>query len=446
MTTAPHGASACRASHAHALAAAHFPDSGSELVVGGFTASDLAGRFGTPLYCYDAAILQRQLSRLRGALDTRFDVHFSVKSNPNSEILKVFVAMGAGLEVASAAEYARARHAGAPPERILFAGPAKTDDELRYVTRGGIGEIHVESLAEITRLSAIAAQERRDLSVALRINPAMQAEGGAMRMGGRAVQFGIDEAEMDEAARQVLSCERLRLTGLHFFAGTQILDAATVLRQWRYAIDVAGRFSKSLGRPLKTLDLGGGLGIPYFAGEAELDLQILSDGAREISASMKADSGLADTRMVIEPGRFLSGPAGIYLSRVINVKVSGEETFVITDGGMHHHLAASGNLGQVIKRDYPILVANRFSQEPTAAVTIVGPLCTPLDTYGRRTPLAAPRVGDLIAVLQSGAYGLTASPNGFLSHPMPAEVLLREGSATQIRPRGTFEQPITQLP
>jgi len=153
-----------------------------------------------------------------------------------------------------------------------------------------------------------------------------------------------------------------------------------------------------------------------------------------------------DARVILEPGRFLAGPAGVYLARTRTVKESRGKTFVVLDGGMNHHLAASGNLGQVIKRDYPVVNASRVGEAASQAAAVVGPLCTPLDTLARDASLAPVRAGDLLAVLQSGAYGLSASPVGFLSHPMPAEVLVDGGNATLIRPRGTFEKPITELP
>jgi diaminopimelate decarboxylase len=429
-------------SHASALLREHFGVAGGELAVGGVPVSRLAEEFETPLFVYDAAILRGRLEALRAALPGCVDVYYSVKANPNPEVARVFVDAGAGLEVASAAEFLRARAAGCPAERIVFAGPGKTARELELVVSAGIGEIHVESDEELAALAGLDA----DANVSIRFNPGAEASGGAMRMGGQPAQFGFDEERLAEVIAAVRAHERLRFCGVHMFAGTQILDAEVLVGQWRHAVDVARRAADLAGGPVATVDLGGGLGIPYFPHESALDLEAVGAAAAELFASIEKDPAFAGTRFILEPGRFLAGPAGVYLCRVLSVKESRGKTFVVLDGGMNHHLAASGNLGQVIKRDYPILNASRPEAAPEAEAVVVGPLCTPLDTLGRKVGLAEARSGDLVAVLQSGAYGLSASPVGFLSHPMPAEVLVEEGTPRPIRERGSYEHPIVPLP
>lgn len=424
----------------------NFDVAGDELVVGGFTASELAENFKTPLFVYDAEIFVNNLHSLRKTLGDRVDIFYSVKANPNPEVIKILVAEGAGLEIASAAEYVRCRRAGGQPERILFAGPGKGAEELAYVIERGIGEIHLESYEEIELVGEIAQRSGESVSVALRINPVGAAQGGAMRMGGKPSQFGFDEEQLADAVAAVRAMPALQLKGVHLFAGTQNLDADVLLAQWRHALELAERVGKMTGIPLATVDLGGGLGIPYFPSDQPIDLARLQEGAKALFDQIAGNRFLADARIILEPGRFLAGPAGIYLCRVRSVKESRGTTFVILDGGMHHHLAASGNLGQVIKRDYPQLLANKVAAKSEVQATIVGPLCTPLDTIGRQVMLPPPAVGDLLAVFQSGAYALTASPSGFLSQPMPAEVLVRERKAELIRPCGSFEEPITPLP
>ena len=248
-----------------------------------------------------------------------------------------------------------------------------------------------------------------------------------MRMGGKPAPFGFDEETIGEVVSRVQSAPELDLRGVHLFAGTQILDEAVLLAQWRHGIDVAGRVAAIAGQPLKTIDLGGGLGIPYFSGDGQLDLAKLSAGLPALRQQLKSDPLLADARIVVEPGRFLAGPAGIYVAGINAAKISRGTRFLITDGGMHHHLAASGNLGQIIKRDYPIVAPARMNATETSPATIVGPLCTPLDTLARKVDMPDLGAGDLIAVLQSGAYGRTASPVGFLSHPLPTEILIENG-------------------
>lgn len=429
---------------AHALVGELFAEIDGELAVGGIAASRLAAEHGTPLYVYDAEILRRRLSALRGALPERMEVLYSVKANPNPAVVRCLVAEGAGCEIASAAEYLRARAAGCPPARIVFAGPAKGEDELELVVREGIGEIHVESHEEIALLSAIAEVLGKDVDVAIRVNPAPAAAGGAMQMGGRAAVFGVDEERLEEIALMIREAPRLHLRGIHMFAGTQILDAGVLLDQWRHALALAARLAAATGEPVRTVDLGGGLGIPYFARDSALDLAALSAGAAALVAGLPP--ALAGARLLVEPGRFLAGPAGVYLARVRVVKRSRGATFVVIDGGMNHNLAASGNLGQILKRDYPILNASRASAPTALEARVCGPLCTPLDTLGREVLLPETRPGDLIAVLQSGAYGLSASAVGFLSHPTPAEVLVDRGDARRVRERGTFAHPCAPLP
>jgi len=423
-----------------------FGAAGGELAVGGVAVSRLAAEFGTPLYVYDAALLRDRLALLRAHLPERVDVYFSVKANPNPAVVRVFAEAGAGLEIASAAEYLRARAAGGAPGRILFAGPGKSRAELELVVAKGIGEIHVESREEIAILAELGERHGRRVPVAVRVNPKADVSGGAMRMGGQPAAFGFDEEVLEEVVKDIEARKGLAFQGIHIFAGTQILSADVLLAQWGRALDVARRAAAIAGRPARTIDLGGGLGIPYFPGDKELDLAAVRAGAEELFAAAAQDPALADAHIVLEPGRFLAGPAGIYLSRALSVKESRGKTFVILDGGMNHHLAASGNLGQVIKRDYPVVNASRVADEPAQAAAVVGPLCTPLDTLARDAAVAPVRTGDLVAVLQSGAYGLTASPVGFLSHPMPAEVLVDGGRAELIRPRDTFERPVVELP
>ncbi len=374
----------------------------------------------------------------------RVDVHYSVKANPNPAVIEVFVAEGTGLEIASAAEYLRALKAGCTPERIIFAGPGKGVDELDFVIERGIGEIHLETDVELEAIAAIGRTRDLRVPVGVRVNPISAAQGGAMRMGGKPAPFGFDEERLDDVIALIRRSPSLDFKGVHLFAGTQILDAEVLHAQWRHALDLALRLSDQLGDAIPTVDLGGGLGVPYFKGERNLDMAHLAELARPLFE--EAAEKLPTTRFILEPGRYLAGSAGLYLAKVRAVKQSRGQTYVVIDGGMHHHLAASGNLGQVIKKDYPQVVANRLDEDHEVTASVVGPLCTPLDTIGRKVSLPMPEPGDLIAVLQSGAYGLSASPGGFLSQPMPAEILIDHGDARVIRQRGTFEQPITPLP
>ena len=397
------------------------------LHAGGLDLRGLAERHGTPLFVYDSGLMRRAYRDLSRAVAGFARVYYSVKANPRPEVIRVFREEGAGAEVASAAELRAALAAGVPPESILFAGPGKSDADIEAAVAAGIAEIHLENREEAARVAEAGRRLGRAVAVAIRVNPGAAAQGGAMRMGGKPSPFGFDEEELDDIADAIEAEPALRLTGLHLFAGTQGLSAPTLLAQWAYGLDLAETLARRIGRPLETIDLGGGLGIPYFQGDAALDLGALEAGVPSLAARAASDPLLAPARIVLEPGRFLVGAAGVYVARVRAVKLSRGSRFVVTDGGMHHHLAASGNLGQIVKRDFPVVaVAERAGAERRPA-SVVGPLCTPLDMLARAAPLPELKAGDLVAVLQSGAYALTASPTGFLGHPPPAEVLVDAG-------------------
>jgi diaminopimelate decarboxylase len=425
--------------HVADLLARHFPGSERELRVGGVSIREIADQFGTPLFVYDASVLDRKWTQLRETLPPEFSICYSVKANPNRTILRRFLDKGAGLEVASAGELAQALAAGCPPDRVLFAGPGKTASELEAALAAGIGEIHVESALEARRLIQVAHRLGVRARAGLRVNPGAEVQGGAMRMGGKPAPFGVDEESLDEVTDALMADSAVDFRGLHIFSGTQILDATVLVNQYRRGIDIARRLAARLGRPLATLDFGGGLGVPYFATESPLDMHKLREQLQALMAEIEGDRRLAGTRFLVEPGRYLVAEAGVYVARVNDIKVSRGKTFYILDGGMNHHLAASGNLGQVIKRNFPLAVVNRLGEPASQSVDVVGPLCTPLDTLARDAALARAEVGDLVGIFQSGAYGLSASPLGFLSHPTPAEVLAVDEVATLIRPRLRWE-------
>ena len=421
------------------LAAALLEWREGKAVLGGVSIEKLAAAHGTPSYLYDADVLLSQFQRLRRALPAPIEIYYSIKANPHPSVISVFVQQGAGCEIASGGEYALARRAGAPAYRIVFAGPGKGREELEFVVSRGIGEIHLEGFEEIETLEEIAKRAETTVDVSIRINPSA-AMGGGLLMGGQPTAFGFEEEALRDVLHAVSLCVHLKLRGIHLYTGTQILDAELLLQHWQHAIELGKQVSDFTDQPISTIDLGGGLGIPYFAHEKELDLDTLSKGARQLIDAARADARIAQARFVVEPGRFLAGPAGMYVARVRSVKNCRGTTFVVLDGGMNHHLAASGNLGQVVRRDYPIVNLSRSDSADQVTVAVVGPLCTPIDTLGRKVRLTQPQPGDLLGILQSGAYGLTASPTQFLSHPRPAEIMVRGGSAEVITPRGpSFE-------
>lgn len=414
--------------HGYPLATELFEVRGDDLHVGELSVREIVSQMGSPAYIYDGAVMRRAYRRLAAVLDGFAAIYYSAKANPARSVIRLFIEEGAGVEIASIGEYHAAIAAGAKPERILFAGPGKRHAELAAVIDGGIGEIHIEGHDEIARLRAIG----RPVRASLRINPVPAVQVGAMRMGGKATAFGFDEEDLDAAIAAVLAVPNIELVGIHVYGGTQILDAAALIESWRHAITLAARVARTSGRPLATIDLGGGLGIPYYDGDRPLDLDAVAAAIPDLTALIRSEPLLAGARAIVEPGRFLVGTAGLYVSEINAVKTSRGVRFLVLEGGMNHHLAASGNLGQVIKRNYPVVAPAHMAAGPDLPATVVGPLCTPLDTLARDTALPALAAGDLVAVLQSGAYGLTASPGHFLSHPAPAEALVENGRIERI--------------
>jgi diaminopimelate decarboxylase len=427
------------------LIADYFPLSENELHIGEVPVSSIVSEYGTPVFVYDSHVLNLKWKLLRQTYPSRFSICYSVKANPNRTILEFFVARGCGLEVASAGELHLALAAGCPPEQIVFAGPGKTEMELELALTSGIGEIHVESSLEASRVASISSRLGLCARIALRVNPSGHVQGGAMRMGGKPLPFGIDEENLDPVLKQVTEAPALEFRGIHIFAGTQILDYTVLLDQYDAGVEIARRVSSFIGRPLQTIDFGGGLGIRYFANETDLAMEPLRQGLEIMIQKITGESCFAGTEFLIEPGRYLVGDAGIYITRITDIKTSRGKKFLIVDGGMNHHLAASGNLGQAIKRNFPVVLLNRLDSAPLETVEVVGPLCTPLDVLARSVTLPLAEVGDLVGVLQSGAYGRTASPLGFLSHPPPPEVWLDRGSHRLIRRRGTHHDLFQDL-
>ena len=417
----------------------HFGQRDGELLIGGVPVARVVERHGTPLFIYDCGVMKEKLDLLLAALPSQFELYYSIKANPNQSILKFFLSQGCGLEIASGGELYQALAAGCDADRVLFAGPGKTPAELEYALSEGIGEIHLESLQEIDSLVGIARRLQRRAGVAIRVNPAAEAQGGAMRMGGTASPFGIDEETLDSVLDRVLQEDTLVFRGIHLFTGTQILDHEVLLRQYRRGLEIAMRAARRAGKPLSTVDFGGGLGIPYFAGDEELDIAAFREQLLRLVEEHGKAPEFDGTRFVVEPGRFLVGECGVYVTRVTSVKESRGKSFIVVDGGMNHHLAASGNLGQVIKRNFPMAILNKLGSHPDHTANIVGPLCTPLDTLARDAAFPRPEVGDLVGIFQSGAYARASSPLGFLSHPAPPEVMVHEGQVELIRRRGDYQ-------
>jgi diaminopimelate decarboxylase len=390
--------------------------------VGGIPLERLAHRVGqTPFFAYDRGLLTERVEHLRSTLPERIELSYAVKANPMPAVVQHLSGLVDSLDVASAGEMGIALDTPTPADRISFAGPGKTAAELTQAVAAGV-TIEMESEGEADRIVMIGDRLGARPRVAIRINPDFQIKGSGMRMGGGPQQFGVDAERVPALLDQVAAAE-LDFQGFHIFAGSQNLHADVLCEAQRKTVELALRIAEASALPIRYLNLGGGFGIPYFEKDRPLDLASVGENLQTLLADAIAPA-LPDARVVIELGRYIVGECGFYVTRVVDRKVSRGKTFLVVDGGLHHQLAASGNFGQVIRRDYPVAVGNRTGDTDTEAVTVVGSLCTPLDLLADGATLPKAGVGDLIVVFMAGAYGLTASPTAFLGHPAPAEVLV----------------------
>jgi diaminopimelate decarboxylase len=398
-----------------------FPVVADELMIGGIPVRRLAEQVGrTPFYAYDREAITRRVHDLRQALPEGVSLHYAMKANPMPAVVDHLASLVDGLDVASAGELVVALDTGMAASDISFAGPGKRDPELHAAVAAGI-TINVESPGELERLAAQGDQLGITPNVAVRVNPDFELKSSGMKMAGGPKPFGID-AEMVPQVLSRIGELGMHFRGFHIFSGSQNLRPESLIEAHDATFELAYRLSEHAPGDIELLNIGGGFGIPYFPGEQRLDLVPVSANLNERLAECHQRLGSAE--VVIELGRYFVGEAGTYVTRVVDKKVSRGHAYLVCDGGLHHHLAASGNFGQVIRKNYPVVTAHRVYGGPREKVSVVGPLCTPLDLLADKMELGAADVGELIVVLQSGAYGFSASPHRFLSHPDPVEVLV----------------------
>lgn len=393
------------------------------LQVGGIALTRLAMRAGsTPFFAYDRSLLSSRVAHLRASLPSAIHLHFSVKANPMPALVQHMAGLVDGFDVASASEMRVALDTPMAPSSVSFAGPGKTEAELTQAVAAGV-VLSLESANEAARVARIGDALGLRPRVLLRINPDFEMKSSGMKMGGGARQFGVD-AEQAPALLRDIGTLGLDFHGLQIFSGSQSLSVSTIVDAQSSTFALARQLADHAPAPVVLLNIGGGFGIPYFPGESALDLRPIADNLESWLPRIKG--ALPEANVAIELGRYLVGEAGVYVTRVTDRKVSRGQVFLVTDGGMNHHLAASGNLGQVIRKNYPVAIGNRMAAPDgeTEVVNIVGPLCTPLDILADRMPLPRADVGDLVVVFQSGAYGPSASPSGFLSRDRAVEVLV----------------------
>jgi diaminopimelate decarboxylase len=394
---------------------------GGELAVGGRTATALTeGAGGTPLFVYSADLIRRQMAALRAAMPEALKIHYAVKANPYRPILELMRDLTDGFDIASGGELEMILAAGQSPKRTSFAGPGKRDEELALAIAHGV-TLNLESEAEARRALEIANSLGATPRLAIRVNPDFELRGSGMKMGGGAKPFGLDQKRVPALAREVIAAGA-EWRGLHIFTGSQALDGGAIAETQGNVLDLAAQLTAEIGAPLTHLNMGGGFGIPYFHGDRPVDIGAVGAALAERFAAAPAE--LAGTEFAIELGRYLVGEAGVYLTRIVDRKESHGQVFLITDGGLHHQLAASGNFGTVVRRNYPVAIATKFGAEPEEETSIVGCLCTPLDRLADQALLPTAEVDDLVAVFCAGAYGATASPAAFLGQGPAREILV----------------------
>jgi diaminopimelate decarboxylase len=399
----------------------------------GVSAASLAEEFGTPFFVYDLDLIERRVAALKAVLPRGFRVAFAVKANPALAVVAHLRRCGVGADVASGGELETVLRAGFEPAAIAMTGPGKRDAELSAAVSAGIGVITVESAGELERLETIAAAAGVRQQILLRLAVSEDARLETVRLiGGVEGKFGMPLVALTEAARAAANSPHLELLGLHAFGASNLRDADLLADHVAELVEIARRVTGEVGLPLRLVDAGGGLGIPYADGEDPLDLDRLGRRLAEMRARWDRDATLRELEVILEPGRFLVGPAGVYVARVVDVKGPDSAPVAILDGGINHVVRPA-----LVRSEHRLAVLATDAVRALVPTTVAGPLCTGLDVFATGAMLPRPRVGDLVALLDVGAYGFTESMPFFLSHPTAAEVAVRGGTAKLIRQRIT---------
>ncbi len=387
----------------------------------------LADRYGTPFFLYDADVVNHRIALVRDSLDGLVEVLYAVKANPNLELLRAVRGVADGLDVSSGGELDQAALAGFDMATVSFAGPAKTRDELTIAIERGVGCISLESMRELRDCVDIAKRRDTAANVAVRVNPRLLNRSFGLKMGGRPIQFGFDEEELDAVLGAfVANADVLRFQGIHVYAGSQCFDVSGVVEGVENTLRIASAIEARTSLACRTINLGGGFGVSHGEDDRELDIKALAPDLLAVVRPFLRSASI-ERRLVFELGRYLTAPAGIYVTRVISSKVSRGKTFFMTDGGLHHHLAAAGTFGAALRSNYVLRNVTR-PDAPRVRCSIAGPSCNPTDLLGVDVDLPRPAHGDLIAVLKAGSYGLTASPLLFLGRQTPAEIVRHQGT------------------
>lgn len=398
-----------------------FPTVDHEIQIGGISLTRLVEQVGqTPFYAYDRQKITERVTHLRTHLPQEISLHYAIKANPMPAVVEHLAGLVDGFDLASGGEMRVALKTTMSPEHISFAGPGKSEQEIDDAIAAGV-TLNLESETELERATRSGESQGIKPKVAVRVNPDFELKSSGMKMGGGPKPFGIDAERVPDVLKRIGELD-LDFQGFHIFGGSQNLKPEAIIEAQEKTFALAYRLAESAPSAVKKLNIGGGFGIPYFPGEQALDIKPIGDSLNDLL--IEKNQQLPEANVIIELGRYLVGEAGIYVCKIVDRKISRGHVFLVANGGMHHHLAASGNFGQVIRKNYPVLIGNKMGSTEKETVSIVGPLCTPLDILADKMELPRADIGDLVVVLQSGAYGFSASPHGFLSHPSAIELLV----------------------
>ncbi|WP_108868430.1 diaminopimelate decarboxylase [Aquimarina aquimarini] len=396
---------------------------------------------GTPSYIYDGEKLVSNYQRLVNALPDCVDVFYALKVNPNVSLVKLLRSKGACTEVCSITEMEIALKAGSTPQDIVYLGPCKKDYELKRAISLGVFAIVIESETELKRVSRFANEAGVVVDVAIRINPDFSAKGSPWKMGGRPTQFGIDEKHAIANFGTYLNVPNINIKGIHVYNGTNILDAQSVYENSKYILGLYEQISQKYNTTFSMVDVGGGMGIPYFPNQEELDIVEFKNLMTPLFSDFHKK--YPDTRIIMESGRFIIGTAGYFAVGVNNIKINHGKTFVVTDGGTNCHSASAGS-GRVVKRNFPMENISATDNLEEFEYQVAGPLCSPDDIIGRNIKLKEVKEGDILVINASGAYGSTSSPGLFHSHGFPVEALVYDDQVHLIRHKDTSDDIISR--
>lgn len=406
--------------------------------MGGVPITTIVGQHGTPMYVYDGDMVCSRYEALKSAFPS-FEIFYSMKANPSFALVGLLRHLGAGSEIASGGELFLTKEVGHDPLDVVFAGPGKTDRELEDAIISGVFAINIESLRELDRVAHIAKLIGIPARVALRINTAVglsKSGGGSAgplheRMAGGPSKFGIDEEKLDALADH-WDKRAVEIVGIHIYTASQILDAEEVVENAKRAVAAAEHVERITREPVMTIDFGAGFGVPHYKEETPLDLPALGARVEEV---FKPFSDRKDVRLILELGRYLVSECGVFVTRVIELKESRGERFVITDGGINQFVRPV-----LMKVEHEARVISRLCSPTPTVAKVSGPLCTPIDIMSEHIQVPEDiSLDDLVGIFNAGAYGFSMSPQLFLSHPSPVEVLVLDGEIIEARKRGTYK-------